>query len=490
MQQTYFALSSLVPILTTSRSCSIWSSRLASQARPESSAALCRGPQHFHRLHRPPLPQWGGSECLSAEVFVDDGMFIEACLGDRPQICVEVWELGVRLFLGITGISEKKLRIEGSWGTEALFLGCHINFAGDRISLPNPKVTGAYILLPNRVFDFGNCVTQLRDIQELRGRINHWSYTGRIWKSLSPPANQLLAYADSNGFRTRRNGPSKWSSFLYAIQFMREIVGDEKNWGALFTGVFSEIVGLEHAMTLPGKPELARFSSDATPNCIGGINWRIKEFFVADPSSYLAPILPISRQKGHISEIEFIVEVLRIVTWSVDSEPTIICGLTDNMCSNMRIASGKAKHGVALNPTRMFYKRLRDKKSRFRSYYIRPGRNISADFIARALPSEISSWAAERGMRQIEPLVIRLEFRQRNAQHCGIYVPPPTLIWPIDVDATFRAVEWLPGGFCVVQAAFELGPTCTWVDPCHSRIARIVTGLGFLEYSGGNTDFI
>ena len=77
---------------------------------------LMQGVQHFHRLHRHPLPQWNGSECLSAEVFVDDGMFIEACLGGRPQICVEVWELGVGLFLGVAGISEKKLKIEGSWG--------------------------------------------------------------------------------------------------------------------------------------------------------------------------------------------------------------------------------------------------------------------------------------------------------------------------------------------------------------------------------------
>ena len=244
---------------------------------------IMQGVQYFHRSHFPPNPQWNGAERFSAEVFADDGMFIESFLGERPKICVELWEKGVRLFLGQTCISQKKLEMEGRWETEAVFLGFRINFDADLTSLPNPKITGAYNLLQKQAYDHGNCAVQLHDIQELRGCINLWPYTGRIWKWLTRPVNQLLSYADSNGLWIRCNDPEKWQSFWQALQFMREVVEGENNWPLLFTGVFSEIAGLEHEMTLPDKPSATWFSADATPTCIGGINCHTKEFFVEDP---------------------------------------------------------------------------------------------------------------------------------------------------------------------------------------------------------------
>ena len=68
---------------------------------------LMQAAQYFHRCHIHPDPERNGVDHLSAEVYADDGMFRELLLGDRPHISVEVWELGVRLFLGVTGISTK-----------------------------------------------------------------------------------------------------------------------------------------------------------------------------------------------------------------------------------------------------------------------------------------------------------------------------------------------------------------------------------------------
>ena len=125
----------------------------------------------------------------------------------------------------------------------------------------------------------------------------------------------------------------------------------------LFAGVFSEIVGIVHEPALPDVDRVANWSTaDATPSCIGGINWTSNEFFVADPKEFLTPLCPSTRSVGHIREIEFGVEVLRTVFWSHSAQSLILCGLTDNTRSNMRSMSGKAKQGAALSPPRIFYK--------------------------------------------------------------------------------------------------------------------------------------
>ena len=146
------------------------------------------------------------------------------------------------------------------------------------------------------------------------------------------------------------------------------------------------------------------FSAKSTPTCVGGSNWRTIEFFVGRPAQFFNPLLQENRDRGHISEIEFLVEAICTLIWSNDSETLIMCGLTDNMCANMRIAGGKAKHGVAIRLTRMFYNWLLHQRFRFHSIYIRSGRNISPDFSSRSSEEEIDILARQNDMARIRPL--------------------------------------------------------------------------------------
>ena len=60
---------------------------------------------------------------------------------------------------------------------------------------------------------------------------------------------------------------------------------------------------------------------------------------------------------------------------------------------------------------------------------------------------------------------------------------------PYEVQFTapedFCCVEWQAGGFNMIQAAKDLNMVCQWIDPRHSRIARVINNLGYTEYSGG-----
>ena len=57
---------------------------------PDIFGRIMQGVQNSHRSYKSPCPEWNGGDTLSAEVFVGDGMFLEARLGGRPQISVHV----------------------------------------------------------------------------------------------------------------------------------------------------------------------------------------------------------------------------------------------------------------------------------------------------------------------------------------------------------------------------------------------------------------
>ena len=372
---------------------------------------VMEGVQVFHQTHDISHPHLNGQESLSALVCIDDGMFMELRLGNRPQISVNTWELGARLFMGIAGISGKKLRIEGSRTTELVLLGFHIDLERGLISPPNPKITGAAHLLSSAAFNDGNYALGVKDVQELRGCIDHWSYTGRAWRWLIHPSNQRLGFADGSGLWIRCDDPDKWTSFWNAVQFMREIAHGESNWEILFAGVFSEIVGIAHELAMANNDRrITWFSAGATPSCIGGINWRTDELFAANPHEYILPLWPDTRTVGHISEVEFVVDVLRTTVWIEDSRTLIVCGLTDNMCSNMWIMSGKSKHGEALALTRIFHRWLLHQRFRLFSFYIRSEHNMSADFLSRASQVEIDNWDRENETTRVYPLESWLTF--------------------------------------------------------------------------------
>ena len=240
-------------------------------------------------------------------------------------------------------------------------------------------------------------------------------------------------------------------------------------------------------------PDLQRqvtwFSADATPDCIGGVNWKTRQFFVSNPSEYMLPLCPPTRIQCHISEVEFAAEVLRAVLWSENTRSMVVCGLTDNMCSNSWIMTGKARQGVALNLTRTFHKWLLHQHFRLFSFYIRLEHNVSADFLPRSNEVEIAHWANEHQMTRIFPLKQWLDFckdfKMTTPSVIEVQIP-----LRVRTSPCFRSAERQPGGYCLTQAANNLQLRCDWLDPRHSRIARLVTNCGFNEYASGRVQFM
>ena len=226
---------------------------------------VMQGVKWLHSRYHPLNPIWDGPNSFISEIFVDDGMFLEARLCTRPKQCVEKWERAATQLLGETAISKKKLAIEGEWNSELLLLGFHVNLGTGEIAHPEPKLVGARNLVHLSAFNPDNYTIPLQAMQELRGSLNHWSNTNRLWRWLSEPINQLLGQADTNLLWTRCSDPEKWLAFRHVILFLREVAENEDDWRELFKGRFSELVGCKRKCHYPIRRGTA-FGSRGTPH--------------------------------------------------------------------------------------------------------------------------------------------------------------------------------------------------------------------------------
>ena len=139
----------------------------------------------------------------------------------------------------------------------------------------------------------------------------------------------------------------------------------------------------------------------------------------------------------------------------------------------------------------MFYKWLLSQRFRFYSFYIRPGRNISGDFLSRVSENVASTWATENGMTRIYPLDRWNSFC--NADRSAvveIHTVNPIRELALRLEPPTRVAEWQASGFFLLEAANQPGQNCEWVDPRHSRIARQVVSARYKKFAGRTVHFI
>ena len=424
--------------------------------RPESLGELWKR-FNFTIGLSPRIIIYGTGHSFEAEVFAGDGMFLEALVGRRCDQTVDVWGRGAELFFDTGAISKKKIKVEGTWETNLVLLGYEVDLASNTISLPGPKILGAVNIIQKAEFNPGSRALSVHSVKELRGCTNHWCNTGHIWRWLAEPVNQVLPQADPSGIWIRCDDWAKWKAFWAGIQFIRDLTSDFVEWSRLFTGRFPDLVGIQKELTVDGSGRAVLwFSGDATPNCIGGVNWLKREFFVEHPDEFIRSFLPPNRGKAHINEVEYLAEIMCTATWNFPNENLVICGIADNSVSNMWYLKGKERSGAGLQLTRTFHRWLIEQRTRLYSFYCRSGHNLTADFLSRAEKTEIHQRAIENAMTRIDP-------RQKWGNFTLTVLPPwptwgntPSFSLPFDSDH-FQGMGWQPGPYTVCQAGKNNG---------------------------------
>lgn len=113
-------------------------------------------------------------------LFVDDPIFVEHRVEMRPGVCVSCWESICRRRLGGDSSNKDNLMEAGEWGDTHILLGYEVNADALTIRLPNAKVGGAWGVINDPVFQPGNRAIPAKQVQILRGLINHRSDPDRF----------------------------------------------------------------------------------------------------------------------------------------------------------------------------------------------------------------------------------------------------------------------------------------------------------------------
>ena len=112
--------------------------------------------------------------------------------------------MGPTQIWGYVANSQKKLALEGSFGSELALLGYRIDLVVDTIALPGPKLFGGHNLAHLGVFTPCNYTIPLQTIRALRGSMGRWRCADRLWRWLVEPANQMIGKTDTAFLRMRR----------------------------------------------------------------------------------------------------------------------------------------------------------------------------------------------------------------------------------------------------------------------------------------------
>ena len=133
-----------------------------------------------------------------------------------------------------------------------------------------------------------------------------------MWRWLAGPINQLVGQAEAAILRIRGGDFEKRRARSPPMRFYakRNLVWE---MARPFRCAPDELAGAHAEMTLPSASfARVRFPEDATPPCLGGINWGNRRYFLRRPICIVFDLLQNGETVGRIDEIEYLSELRAI----------------------------------------------------------------------------------------------------------------------------------------------------------------------------------
>ena len=231
--------------------------------------------------HRPKGEKRDGPEGLLAFQYVDDGAFIDSWVSCRPWLAPAIWESSLSASLGTRAVNKEKRRAEGNADTSVLLWGIDVCTESETFTLPAAKALRAQEFLASPDFDPSITRIHIKKIQELRGKLEHWSVCNRALATETRHVDRLLVTRDGligpKGSLTELK--QAYIDFWDSLETMRIHLLTGTAISQSYSSSYSRVLSLEELLSFPdSQTRLVWLGSDATPERCASVDYTNKRF--------------------------------------------------------------------------------------------------------------------------------------------------------------------------------------------------------------------
>ena len=383
---------------------------------------------------RPPNQFVEGPESFIAFQYVDDGAFVEPWAGLRPWQSVSLWENALITCLRYKALHRKKRDAEGNSSTTLPLWGIVVSTEDETFTLPPEKIDRAREFLATCDYVPGATRIPLGKLQELRGKLEHWSICNQSLATETPYIDRLLR-AKAGVLAPRgslREVKQTYLDFWDCLECIRVQMSTGQYCCQSYVGAFSRVLSLGEILSSPeAQGRMVWLGSDATLSPCAAIDYTAG---IASVFSFQFALHYLGHLTG-LPETDFLLisisEFLSLLCFLSVRAPCyrgkLLAYAGDNQNVIQWIKYRRPKNRVAQYFCRIL-NRLETEHS-FATFpcYIRSPRNEICDQLSRLDTDECPAYAAKLGVALVETLSVFQWFLAERVANRSLILPsdPP-----------------------------------------------------------------
>ena len=193
----------------------------------------------------------GGWVNYTCCLYVEDAIFVESALANRPAERLAVWKEIAKQVLGDDCVNQGKAELEGERPAELSFLCFCLDTFRMTIIVADVEIDSAALFVLSAEFESPFHRLNIMSLQILRGLMTHWLNAAIFWRSCVQPVDAILSFPDANGEYATCPDPELLTAFWQMMTLLKSFARGPPTWAACFREGSKRSAAYTYALPTP-----------------------------------------------------------------------------------------------------------------------------------------------------------------------------------------------------------------------------------------------